>query len=323
MAATAETEKGAIPLTGALFEQSAHHILYYGVVSQAKPPPKKPAEQTATHTTLTTHTNNNHHYITKEEPEVTEEVEETEMETEEAETEEAVEVETETEENLEKPREHKSDPYNVVLYYHAITSFNKPSTDSKQQQQQPKEKKQQQQKKEKIEKKTEETVGKKVEKKDVLIPTMFEWKHGGTEVFLTGSFNNWTDKISLDVQGEGVFSKSGKSENHLSFCVIHLLELSPLRWFIPFCFPFPLHLPLRLSPVSVELPVGDFDFKFVVDGEWKHNPDLPSTTDDKGNTNNTVHIEVDRGQLLLKRQNVVLATLEELEKRLDTIASQV
>jgi len=129
----------------------------------------------------------------------------------------------------------------------------------------------------------------------------FEWRHGGSEVLVAGSFNGWTDKISLESNGEGVFSK------------------------------------------TLELPPGDFEFKFVVDGDWKLNPDLPTQTNASGITNNVVHVsssgssvpsfqplaqengqaEDARWHPLAERQASILDSLKALERRVDLIAGQV
>jgi 5'-AMP-activated protein kinase, regulatory beta subunit len=38
----------------------------------------------------------------------------------------------------------------------------------------------------------------------------------------------------------------------------------------------------------ISLPVGSFQYKFIVDGNWKHSPSLPTETDQHGNLNNVV-----------------------------------
>ena len=39
--------------------------------------------------------------------------------------------------------------------------------------------------------------GEKIEMKEIKIPTNFEWREGGTNVFLTGSFCNWNQKFLM------------------------------------------------------------------------------------------------------------------------------
>lgn len=35
----------------------------------------------------------------------------------------------------------------------------------------------------------------------ILIPTVFKWEHGGKQVYITGSFNNWQTKIPMHKSG--------------------------------------------------------------------------------------------------------------------------
>ena len=42
---------------------------------------------------------------------------------------------------------------------------------------------------------------------------------------------------------------------------------------------------------SMRLAPGKYSYKFVVDGDWKVNPDLPSAMDESGNTNNILEVE--------------------------------
>ncbi|CAG5867250.1 unnamed protein product [Menidia menidia] len=70
-----------------------------------------------------------------------------------------------------------------------------------------------------------------VEDKDATLdrPTVFRWTGDGKEVFLSGSFNNWANKIPLI-----------RSQN--TFVAI------------------------------VDLPEGEHQYKFYVDGQWTHDP---------------------------------------------------
>lgn len=51
----------------------------------------------------------------------------------------------------------------------------------------------------------------------------------------------------------------------------------------------------RTSPTDftavLALPVGTFQFKFIVDGNWKHSPALPTERDQHGNLNNIVVVK--------------------------------
>ncbi|CAC5394159.1 PRKAB [Mytilus coruscus] len=40
----------------------------------------------------------------------------------------------------------------------------------------------------------------------------------------------------------------------------------------------------------IELPEGEHQYKFFVDGSWQHNPSEPTMTDNQGNINNTIQV---------------------------------
>ncbi|XP_062340293.1 5'-AMP-activated protein kinase subunit beta-1a isoform X2 [Osmerus eperlanus] len=78
-------------------------------------------------------------------------------------------------------------------------------------------------------------------------PMVFRWTGDGKEVFLSGSFNNWANKIPLI-----------KSQNN--FVAI------------------------------VDLPEGEHQYKFYVDGQWTHDPAEPVVTNQLGTVNNIIQI---------------------------------
>lgn len=81
-----------------------------------------------------------------------------------------------------------------------------------------------------------------------LVPTVFVWSHGGQDVQLEGSFDNWTQRHAMQ--------RSGKDAT--------LVKL--------------------LSP-------GMYQYKFIVDGQWRHDPNLPCMYDNQGNINNVVEVQ--------------------------------
>ncbi|XP_055511205.1 5'-AMP-activated protein kinase subunit beta-1a [Leucoraja erinacea] len=78
-------------------------------------------------------------------------------------------------------------------------------------------------------------------------PTVFRWKGGGKEVFISGSFNGWTNKIPLT-----------RSQNN--FVAI------------------------------LDLPEGEHQYKFYVDGHWTHDSSEPVTTSQLGTINNVIQV---------------------------------
>lgn len=81
-----------------------------------------------------------------------------------------------------------------------------------------------------------------------LVPTVFVWAHGGNHVDLEGSFDNWTQRHTMQ--------RSGKD-----FTLVKLL------------------------------PPGVYQYKFIVDGLWRHDPNLHSMYDEMGNINNVMEVQ--------------------------------
>ncbi|KAK3148710.1 hypothetical protein QOZ80_3AG0207660 [Eleusine coracana subsp. coracana] len=88
------------------------------------------------------------------------------------------------------------------------------------------------------------------------VPTRFVWPYGGKRVFLSGSFTRWSEH----------------------------LPMSPVEG----C-PTVFQAICSLSP-------GIYEYKFFVDGEWRHDERLPTATGDYGVVN-TLHLKRDINQL--------------------------
>ncbi|KAI3643888.1 hypothetical protein MP228_010052 [Amoeboaphelidium protococcarum] len=79
------------------------------------------------------------------------------------------------------------------------------------------------------------------------VPVLFNWKHGGNNVVLTGSFDNWKQSIQM--------VKTPKAQDEYSAV-------------------------LKLNPYEKH------SFKFVVDGIWRCSMECPTESDQNGNVNN-------------------------------------
>ena len=64
---------------------------------------------------------------------------------------------------------------------------------------------------------------------------------------------------------------------------------------------------------SFVIPPGSYTYKYVVDGEWMHDPSKETVDDGKGNVNNVIHVE-DKYTSKLKR---LKEEIEELKKQID------
>eukprot|EP00238_Polyblepharides_amylifera_P013974 CAMPEP_0196575652 /NCGR_PEP_ID=MMETSP1081-20130531/5082_1 /TAXON_ID=36882 /ORGANISM="Pyramimonas amylifera, Strain CCMP720" /LENGTH=226 /DNA_ID=CAMNT_0041894017 /DNA_START=384 /DNA_END=1064 /DNA_ORIENTATION=- len=80
------------------------------------------------------------------------------------------------------------------------------------------------------------------------IPTVITWSHGGNNIEVQGSFDNWESRQSLHRHGK-------------DFNLVKML-----------------------------LP-GVYQYKFIVDGEWKYAPDQPAMYDEMGNVNNVLEVQ--------------------------------
>ncbi|XP_061696060.1 5'-AMP-activated protein kinase subunit beta-2 isoform X3 [Syngnathoides biaculeatus] len=79
-------------------------------------------------------------------------------------------------------------------------------------------------------------------------PTVIRWSGGGKEVYIAGSFNNWSTKIPLN-------------KSHNDFVAI------------------------------LDLPEGEHQYKFFVDGQWLHDPSEALVTSQLGTINNLIQVK--------------------------------
>ncbi|XP_069497433.1 5'-AMP-activated protein kinase subunit beta-2 isoform X2 [Ambystoma mexicanum] len=93
-------------------------------------------------------------------------------------------------------------------------------------------------------------------------PTVIRWGEGGKEVFISGSFNNWNTKIPMI-----------KSNLDLPCCL---------------CCNVDSH---NDFVAILDLPEGEHQYKFFVDGQWVHDPSEPVITSQLGTINNLIHVK--------------------------------
>nr|XP_002129192.1 5'-AMP-activated protein kinase subunit beta-1 [Ciona intestinalis] len=80
------------------------------------------------------------------------------------------------------------------------------------------------------------------------IPAVIRWKGGGKDIYISGSYDNWQNKLRLN-------------RSHDDFVAI------------------------------VDLPVGEHEYKFFVDGDWKIDPNEPSKENKMGTLNNVLTVK--------------------------------
>ena len=80
---------------------------------------------------------------------------------------------------------------------------------------------------------------------NIKIPTLFQWKEGGNNILITGSFCGWSHRFTM--------TKNKKN---------------------------------NFYELTLYLPKGEYQFKFIVDNIWKCSNFYPTVTDLNNNTNN-------------------------------------
>jgi len=94
----------------------------------------------------------------------------------------------------------------------------------------------------------EEVVNPKYQGVKKHVPAVVRWKGGGNEVYISGSYDNWQNKVRL-------------IPSHDDFVAI------------------------------VELPEGEHEYKFLVDGVWKIDPKEATKTNEQGIANNVLQVK--------------------------------
>ena len=88
-----------------------------------------------------------------------------------------------------------------------------------------------------------------VQEETLLFPVKIEWKEGGNEHLITGSFVNWDKFYNLVFNSE---------TGHFEY--------------------------------NVNLPKGNYEFKFIIDGTWRCSKYYPIVRDRNGNANNYIEV---------------------------------
>lgn len=116
-----------------------------------------------------------------------------------------------------------------------------------------------------------------------VIPIIITWSGGGKQVYVTGSFNSWKQKVRLN----------RRYINHLGNC----FRLEAKALFFLLCLPATLPFSSDDDFTTIlDLPPGTHHFKFIVDGEWRCSDDLPARADDDGNLVNYLEVYDERGR---------------------------
>lgn len=109
------------------------------------------------------------------------------------------------------------------------------------------------------------------------IPTMITWSYDGKEVAVEGSWDNWRTRF----------------QKLIAF-LFHSLNSTCATPNIPFTLL--IRMPLQRSgkdfTIMKVLPSGVYQYRFIVDGQWRYAPEFPWAQDEAGNTYNVLDFQV-------------------------------
>ncbi|KAL6200860.1 hypothetical protein ACLB2K_024575 [Fragaria x ananassa] len=112
------------------------------------------------------------------------------------------------------------------------------------------------------------------------IPTMITWSYGGKDVAVEGSWDDWKTR----------FQEKKKQDSLIIHLVCAALTPSQVLTSILF-FRLPLQRSGKDFTIMKVLPSGVYQYRFVVDGQWRCAPDLPLSHDDAGNSYNLLDLQ--------------------------------
>ena len=119
----------------------------------------------------------------------------------------------------------------------------------------------------------------------IVYPTKFTWHYEGKVVHLCGSFTNWLETVPMRLEqsnaglntNESMISGSAGGNNNNVFSVV------------------------------CNLPSGYHQYKFIVDGEWRHDENLAFIQDPLGNVNNWLFVKKPGGVVAGAAQAAVVS----------------
>jgi hypothetical protein len=103
---------------------------------------------------------------------------------------------------------------------------------------------------------------------------LVRWVHGGSEVMVSGTFNQWKEPVPLQPQGCGRGSAA-----RLLLCSLRRLSLL-------------VHGRDGTFQTTLLLAPGNYEYKFIVDGQWRHDPSPSAATirNSFGSVNNMLKV---------------------------------
>mmetsp|Transcript_14447 Transcript_14447/g.23548 ORF Transcript_14447/g.23548 Transcript_14447/m.23548 type:complete len:267 (-) Transcript_14447:164-964(-) len=100
------------------------------------------------------------------------------------------------------------------------------------------------------------------ERKNQVVPTLFQWPYGGSAVYIAGSFNDWGGKVPM---------KESQGANG---------DATPV------------------FTITLDLLPGRHYYKFIVDDQWQYDPAKDRMINHQGIVNNVIEVKASRPESL-------------------------
>lgn len=117
------------------------------------------------------------------------------------------------------------------------------------------------------------------------IPTLFTWNYGGNVVLVEGSWDNWASRYIL-------FQKYLLASGIFPFIQCDFILLREIRTSNCATLRKPMQRSGKDHTLLMILPSGVYQYRFLVDGQYKCIPDLPRIADEMGNAANLLDVHV-------------------------------
>lgn len=119
------------------------------------------------------------------------------------------------------------------------------------------------------------------------VPTLISWTYDGKEIAVEGSWDNWKSRFFMLDFIHPHFT--------LKKIVLNFLSFKIASWLGKIKTLFLRNLLQRSGKdftILKVLPSGVYQYRFIVDGQWRCSPDLPCVQDEAGNTYNILDVKV-------------------------------
>ncbi|KAH7815456.1 uncharacterized protein MONOS_13536 [Monocercomonoides exilis] len=130
------------------------------------------------------------------------------------------------------------------------------------------------------------------ESRQQVVRVNFVWKHGAVDsVFVSGSFNSWTHKLPLTHQPIPDVDAVGPSKEDLQNGAYTSEQLGLLKADYEKWNGERYSIWKKRWTVTIPLTQGQYYFKYIVDGQWRHDPLYHNGVDPNGQVINILSVD--------------------------------